>query len=154
MGNIHYTMNMQTKSIYLNADCYRHSNTLIHNTAKQPPYDQSCSSHINTEKASTQPVQQPQTYTTVVYQCYTLVVTQSTHPSDLVVLSYHRHHMHTKTAAFTQTEQLHAPSQATTGLETGRQHHTEWYCESRSPSVASNSEQRPLCTTWPGVVHP
>ena len=61
----------------------------------QPPYYQSYSSS-NTEKASTQPVQLPQTYTTVVYQCYTPVVVQKplcncyTHPlhSDLVVLSY------------------------------------------------------------------
>ena len=79
----------------------------------QPQYYQNCSSS-NTEKASTQAVQLPQTYTTVAYQCYTLVVMQKplctcyTCPlhSDLVVLSFHQHHMHTRTAAFTQTGQL------------------------------------------------
>ena len=68
----------------------------------QPPYYQSGSSS-NTEKASTQPVQLPQTYTTVVYQCYPLVVMQTLWQLDSI-MSFHWHHMHAKTAGFTHTD--------------------------------------------------
>ena len=134
-------------------------------------------------------MQLPQTHTTVVRLCYTLVVVQKLlcacyiHPlhSDLVVLSCKMSpasHATPKLQLSYRQSSYHTPSQATTGLEAGRQHHTEHrrrkiFCVRgataplvptpmlngivanssgallvKSPSVASNSEQCPLCTTW------
>ena len=48
--------------------------------------------------------------------------------SDLVVLSYKMSQALHELQLSHRQSSYHAPSQATTGLETGRQHHTEWYC--------------------------
>ena len=54
--------------------CYGDRKALIHNTARTATTLPKLLSHINTEKASIQPVQLPHTYTIVVYQqCYTLM---------------------------------------------------------------------------------
>ena len=76
----------------------KHSHTI---QPGQPPHYQICSSCIITEEACTQLVQLPHTYTTVVYQCYTLrlVVVQKT-TQNTTLGSHHA----TRAVAFTVTQ--------------------------------------------------
>ena len=85
----------------LNIIYFGHSEALTYNTVRTAT---SCSSHIDTEEVFIQSVQLPRTYTAVVYLLH--VHTYPLHSDLVVATKCHRHHMHTKTPAFTQTEQL------------------------------------------------
>ena len=87
----------------LNRLYFGHSEALTYKAVRTAT---SCSSHIDTEEASIQSVHAATTH--LLYCCVPATCTV-THPlhSDLVVATKrHRHQVHTKTAAFTQTEQL------------------------------------------------
>ena len=74
--------------------CYGRNKALaIATQPGQPPHDQSYSSHMDTEEASTLPVQLPHTYTTVVYllqYSYSPLTTQAVATHSLELQLSHR----------------------------------------------------------------